>query len=400
MTAEGKPAKQTPLDRAVAGFAWVVRQVRLHAGRAGGAVRRPRAAGQRAAAQAPARRWSGRWCSWRCWSSSASTRTRRPACRAASSSAPTRRASSGCGRAASLSGGTACKLVLFDPRDGPAAARPRRQGRRHADAGGPLDPAVLGQLKIDKLAYDVTPEQAKAATVGRRVPAVGGVARGCAAARRCSRQPLAGAAAARPGARPHRRGPACHRAGERLQKSGDGKAEGCPRPPGATCSCATSCPKEEGGERHGRAVRVRSLRRGSYLRRRHARPRCPRPAVRARGGAVGGVPGGLPRPEQFGFDRPLGQRLRGDLRRLLPPGRLNEPEHRLGVADSSAAGSASPCAELVPDPPLLMAARVRLQQADEKELMMGSGVNEWVRKGDRRVRRPDPGEGGPDEGEG
>jgi hypothetical protein len=97
-------------------------------------------------------------------------------------------------------------------------------------------------------------------------------------------------------------------------------------------------------------------------------------------------------PEQFRFDIGLGQRLRalyaGSF--LQPLTEPNTPrEHILRGRYNLAVR------ELVPEPPMLLSARARLQQAREDELM--PGLAEWVRRATAAYADLLRARGGPDE---
>ncbi|MFO0843492.1 MAG: hypothetical protein U0797_14005 [Gemmataceae bacterium] len=388
MAAEGKPpVRQSSLDRAAAGFAWVVRQVRLLPAdkQALFDAPAPPAKVLRRGTGSPLERALVFLALLEQFGLDEEEAAGPQGCLVFAPDAKGQKRLWACGVAAGGDG-----LYLFDPRLGLPVPGPGGQGIATL-AQAAADPAVLGQLKIDKLAYDVTADQAKSATAGMVCPLSAAAPR-----MRLLQDELLRLKAWRDQSLPSQvrvrlaEDPA--RALASVQKA-VGKADAvAPWPTGATV-LRRFLPKEEGGDDPGVRFEFRSLRGFTT-------DNDPRAGTipRDRLFQLAAVPWEeyppvFRNPDQFGFDQPLGQRLRAAyagpfLQSLTDP---SSPREQLLRGRFSLA-----VRDLVPEPPQLMAARARLQQANEKELM--GGLADWVRKATAATAEQIRAKGGPDEG--
>lgn len=164
LTGNGKTVRQSPLDRAEAGFAWVVRQIRLHPpdGPVDEETAPPVAVLKRGLGTPLERGLVFLALLEQFGLDDDETKTGLQGCLLF------RPDEKGVARfwACGVTVGTAPDtLYLFDPRLGLPLPGPGGQGIATL-AQARTDPAILSQLKIADIAYDVTPQQVRSATVG------------------------------------------------------------------------------------------------------------------------------------------------------------------------------------------------------------------------------------------
>lgn len=368
MTAEGKSAKQSPLDRAAAGFAWVVRQVRLlpPEKQALFDAPAPPAYVLRRGTGSPLERGLVFLALLEQFGLDEDEAAGLQGCLLFAPDDKGQKRLWACGVAGAGDG-----LYLFDPRLGLPVPGPGDKGVATL-AQAAMDAGVLRQLKIDKLSYDVTPEQAKATSAGVVCPLSAAAPRMRLLQDKLLRERAWQGQSLPPQVRVRlAEDPARAMAG--VQKA-VGKAEVAFWPAGATL-LRRFLPKEEGGSDTGVLFELRRL--GGFT-----TDDDPRVANLPRGRLfqLAAVPWEefppiFRDPAQFRFDLGLGQRLRGVyassfLQALTNP---NSPrEHLLRGRYNLAVR------ELVPEAPLLLNARARLQESREQDLM--PGLTEWVQR--------------------